>query len=240
MFTILDYAGRCGFRVPQVRFKDLELGTDAGGVTVPFFTREQATRIVVAAKEPYKTIFDVAWNTGMRAGEILALNRDDLNFERKTIRVNKSSDDRTREIRQPKTRNSVATLPMPSALEATLRNYIEHHWQKNLVGLLFPNREGTRPRNRESVVQYGLKPLLRKLGIPDKDVGLHAFRHGLATELAEASVPLTVLQQQLRHADVKTTLRVYAHAIPESQRVAMERVSLSIGTVVPIGTGNRS
>jgi integrase len=240
IFTILDYAGRCGFRVPQVRFKDLELGTDAGGVTVPFFTREQATRIVVAAKEPYKTIFDVAWNTGMRAGEILALNRDDLNFEKKTIRVNKSSDDRTREIRQPKTRNSVATLPMPSALEATLRNYIEHHWQKNLVGLLFPNREGTRPRNRESVVQYGLKPLLRKLGIPDKDVGLHAFRHGLATELAEASVPLTVLQQQLRHADVKTTLRVYAHAIPESQRVAMERVSLSIGTVVPIGTGNRS
>ena len=240
MFTILDYAGRCGFRVPQVRFKDLELGTDAGGVTVPFFTREQATRIVVAAKEPYKTIFDVAWNTGMRAGEILALNRDDLNFERKTIRVNKSSDDRTREIRQPKTRNSVATLPMPSALEATLRNYIDHHWQKNLVGLLFPNHEGTRPRKRESVVQYGLKPLLRKLGIPDKDVGLHAFRHGLATELAEASVPLTVLQQQLRHADVKTTLRVYAHAIPESQRVAMERVSLSIGTVVPIGTGNRS
>ena len=224
MFTILDYAGRCGIRVPQVRFKDLELGTDAGSVTVPFFTRAQATRIVVAAKEPYKTIFDVAWNTGMRAGEILALNRDDLNFEKKTIRVNKSSDDRTREIRQPKTRNSVATLPMPSALEVTLRNYIEHHWQKNLLGLLFPNREGTRRRKRESVVLYGLKPLLRKLGIPDKDAGLHAFRHGLATELAEASVPLTVLQQQLRHADVKTTLRVYAHAIPR-RSVRQWRVS---------------
>jgi integrase len=59
------------------------------------------------------------------------------------------------------------------------------------------------------------------LGMPEKDAGPHAFRHGLATELAEASVPLKVLQQQLRHADVKTTLRVYAHAIPESQRVAM-------------------
>ena len=124
----------------------------------------------------------------------------------------------------------MAMLPMPSAFEATLRNYIAHHWQKNLSGLLFPNREGTRPRKRESVVKYGLKPLLRMLGIPDKDAGLHAFRHGLATELAEASVPLTVLQQQLRHADVKTTLRVYAHAIAESQRVAMEAVALSIGT----------
>jgi integrase len=60
-------------------------------------------------------------------------------------------------------------------------------------------------------------------------VGLHAFR------LAEASVPLTVLQTQMRHADVKTTLRFYAHVIPQSQRDAIERIGLSISTIVPIG-----
>ena len=234
VFTILDYARRCGIRVPAVRFKDLELGSQAGQRTVPFFTREQAGRIISAASEPYKTIFALAWSTGMRAGEILALQRDDLDFDKKTIRVNKSSDDKTREIRQPKTRNSVATLPMPAALEASLRSYLENHWRANFLGLLFPNHEGAKPRKRESVVQYGLKPVLRKLGIPENNTGLHAFRHGLATELAEASVPLTVLQQQLRHADVKTTLRVYAHAIPETQRAAMELIS--IGTEVPIGT----
>jgi integrase len=236
VFTILDYAKKCGIRVPEIRFKDLELGADVGSISAPFFSKEQATRIIESANEPHKTIFAVAWSTGLRAGEILALTRDDIDFERKTIRVNKSSDDRTREIRQPKTRNSVATLPIPSALEATLRNYIEHDWRKNSTGLLFPNSDGKRPRTRKAVVKFGLKPLLRKLGIADKDTGLHAFRHGLATELVEASVPLTVLQRQLRHADVKTTLRVYAHAIPESQRAAMEL--LSIGTVVPIGTVN--
>lgn len=76
-------------------------------------------------------------------------------------------------------------------------------------------------------MEYALEPIPRKLGIPDKDCGPHAFRHGHATELAEASAPLTVLRQQLRHADVKTTLRLYAHAIPESQRVATENASLS-------------
>ncbi len=238
VFTILDYARRCGIRVPSVRFKELEIGSDAGSATVPFFTRQQAAQVVAESKQPYKTIFAVAWNTGLRAGEILALTRGDLDFQRKTIRVNKSADDKTREIRAPKTKKSVAMLPMPSALETSLSDYIQNYWQENSGGLLFPNHEGTRPRKRESVVEYGLKPVLRKLGIPDKNVGLHAFRHGLATELAEASVPLTVLQQQLRHADVKTTLRVYAHAIPESQRVAMERVSLSIGTEVPTGTAN--
>jgi integrase len=64
---------------------------------------------------------------------------------------------------------------------------------------------------------------MRQLGIMPK-AGLHAFRHGLATELAEASVPIPVLQQQMRHADVKTTLKVYAHVIPQTQRDAMERV----------------
>lgn len=234
IFAVFAYAARCGTRVPSVSLKDLELGTDAQDSPVVFFTREQAAEIIGAAREPYATLFAVAWFTGMRAGELLALNRNDLDFDRKTIRVNKSSDDRTREIRQPKTKNSVASVPMPSMLETRLRNYLEQHWRPNTAGLLFPNRRGTQPLKRANVVRFGLRPLLKKFGIPTRRAGLHAFRHGLATELANASVPIPVLQQQMRHADVKTTLRVYAHVIPASQREAMENVA--IGTAVPIGT----
>jgi len=192
--------------------------------TVPFFTKGQVVQIIGAAREPFKTLFATAWFTGLRAGEILALTLDDLDFTHKTIRVNKSMDDATREIRQPKTPKSVALLPMPSALEQQLRDYIHQTWKPNPTQILFPNRRGTRPRSRDNVVRLGLKPVLKTLGIPRNDVGLHAFRHGLATELAEASVPLTVLQNQLRHADVKTTLRVYSHVIPQTQRDAMEQL----------------
>jgi hypothetical protein len=91
--------------------------------------------------------------------------------------------------------------------------------------------------SRNNVVRSGLKPILRKLKIADKGVSLHAFRHGLATELTETE-PITVLQTQMRHADVRTTLKVYAHGIPQSQRDSMERIAKpSIGTNVPIGTG---
>lgn len=103
-----------------------------------------------------------------------------------------------------------------------------------MPGLLFPNRRGTRPRLRDNVVKYGLKPVLRKLGIPAHGVGLHAFRHGLATELANAGTPVPTLQQQMRHADVRTTLEIYAHELPGSQRQAVEGAAIS--TVVPIGT----
>jgi integrase len=63
--------------------------------------------------------------------------------------------------------------------------------------------------------------------MPTHNVGLHAFRHGLATELAENSAPITALQSQMRHADVKTTLRIYSHVIPQTQRDMMENVSVS-------------
>ena len=210
VFAILDYASKCGIRVTEVSFADLQLGEAATQMERPFFTLDQTGRIIDASPEPYKTMFAVAWSTGLRAGELLALTVADLDCQRKTVRVSKSSDDNTRNIRQPKTKNSSAMLPIPSALEAMLRQYLEHHWKPNPSGLLFPNKKGTHPRWRDNVVKYGLKPVLKKLGIPEKEAGLHAFRHGLATELAEQAVPLTVLQQQMRHADIKTTLRIYA------------------------------
>jgi integrase len=196
---------------------------------------------------------------GARAGELLALTVSDLDFRRRTIRVNKSADDNTREIREPKTRKSVALLPMPSGLETILREYLSHHWKDNPKQLLFPApRKRGFARSRDNVVKCGLKPILRKLGMSVKGVGLHAFRHGLATELAE-SEPITVLQAQMRHADVRTTLKVYAHVIPQSQRDSMERLAnrsignladesartrintcenTPIGTNVPFGTGS--
>lgn len=209
-------------KVQKVGFTDLQLGSTTREMPVAFFTRTQATDIISAAKEPFKTLFSIAWCTGMRTGELLALTVHDLDFANKTIRVNKSSDDRTREIRQHKTKASVTLLPMPSALETVLRDFMLH-WTPNAVGILFATRDGSHPRSRANVVRIGLKPVLRKLDI-SANAGLHAFRHGLATELAEASVPIPVLQQQLRHADVKTTLKVYAHVIPQTQRDAMENI----------------
>jgi hypothetical protein len=138
----------------------------------------------------------------------------------------------------PSWKKSVALLPMPSDLEAMLRDYLKNYWKENPNQLLFPapGKDGF-ARSRNDVVRSGLKPILRELGISAENVGLHAFRHGLVTELAE-SEPITVLQTQMRHADVRTTLKVYAHVIPQSQRDSMERIARrSIGTNVPIGTG---
>jgi len=225
--SIVNYAARCGAPVNKVSLKDLELGTHER-VEVPFFTKTQAMQIIEAANEPFKTLFALAFNSGLRAGEILALTVDDLNFVDKTLRVNKSADDNTRAIRQPKTKGSVALLPMSSTLAALLQNYLMKYWKSNPAGILFPAKGGTRPRSRLNVVRVGLHPVLRALGIPTANAGLHAFRHGLATAMVEASAPISVLQSQMRHADVATTLRIYTHAIQQSQRDVMEEIGQSV------------
>ena len=225
VFTIVEYAGKCGMRVAKVSFADLQLGSIASEKPVAFFTREQAKRIIEEAREPFKTLFNLAWLTGLRAGEILALTLDDLNFDRKTIRVNKASDDLTREIRQPKTKGSVAHST--NAVRAGRR--VAELYSKVLEAK--PKRPSIRVIARRWKAAYTkersgerAQASSEKARHPEREHGLHAFRHGLATELVDNSVPLTVLQNQLRHADVRTTLKIYAHLIPQSQRDAMEKI----------------
>jgi integrase len=86
-------------------------------------------------------------------------------------------------------------------------------------------------------VRFGLKPLLRKFGLPTQDVGLHAFRHGLGTALSNNRVSPTTVQQILRHADIKTTFRYYVHSDTDAQRTALATVA--IGTNAPISTAVR-
>lgn len=81
-------------------------------------------------------------------------------------------------------------------------------------------------------MKFGLKPVLRKLGLPTKDVGLHAFRHGLGTALSENGASPKTVQAILRHTDIQTTFRYYVHSDVEAQRNALA----AIGTNVPIGT----
>jgi integrase len=128
----------------------------------PYFTSEQVNQIVRAAREPYKTMFALASLMGARAGELTALTAGDLDFERKAIRVNKSADDRTRVVRQPKTKKSVAMPPMRSSLEALLWNYLKHYWKENPDKLLFPapRKEGF-AYSRNNAVRSGLKPILQ-------------------------------------------------------------------------------
>jgi integrase len=121
---------------------------------------------------------------------------------------------------------STSVVAITPETAAMLAAYLKNHWRENPDNLLFPNRNN-RPLKRANVVKFGLKPLLRKLGLPTKDVGLHAFRHGLGTALSDAKASPKTVQQILRHTDIKTTFRYYVHSDVDAQRAALAGVAIS-------------
>ena len=106
----------------------------------------------------------------------------DIDFDRLMICPRRQADDRTRVLRELKTKKSRTAVPITHETATVLRNYLRLRWRANPQGLLFPNRIG-RPGKRANIVKFGLHPILKQLGLPTHRAGLHAFRHVLGTAL---------------------------------------------------------
>jgi hypothetical protein len=84
---------------------------------------------------------------------------------------------------------------------------------------------------RKVAVVDGLWPVLDLLAIPR--CGLHAFRHTHTSLLLDTGATPKVVQRQLRHADPRVTLGIYAHALGDAHREAVERVASAVFQSVP-------
>jgi integrase len=186
-----------------------------------FFTAEQVKQIINASEEPYSTLWAVLSLTGCRAGEVFALRRTDLDFEKRVIRIRRTLDAATRQTHAPKSRSSSADLPMPDALAKRLRSFLAQHWRENEADLLFCNTVG-KPMVRNKVA-LKLQATLKDLGI--ERAALHAFRHMASSELIENGVAPSVVQRQMRHSDARITLQKYAHVIGDAQRRAVDTLA---------------
>lgn len=88
--------------------------------------------------------------------------------------------------------------------------------------LVFATRNRT-PLNPKNLLRRVLRPACEVLKLPA--ITWHSFRHTHATLLGEVGESLRTAQAILGHSDLETTLNVYTHAIPESQRRAVDKVA---------------
>lgn len=117
----------------------------------------------------------------------------------------------------------MAPVPMSAGLAKALKKHFKSkHYRENPLGVIFTNRNA-RPYSDNKLRVYKLHPLTTKLGI--KHCGFHAFRHGVASELIDSGAPITVVRDQLRHSDVRTTLELYGHVVGDAQREAVENLT---------------
>jgi integrase len=225
--SLLTTARKWGYITDSVKMADLVL-PDAGVKTeARFFTSDQVRDIIALAQEPFKTMFCILALTGIRAGELLGLKDEDLDFDRRLIFIRRSMNRGL--VQSVKSKASRKPLPMPEALEKTLKRFLENR-QGNHDGWLFLNNR-KRPFSGDKVVMLKLWPILDQLKIPR--CGLHAFRHFHSTMLLELGAAPQVAQARMRHSDPRITLEVYSHVVPESQRKAVEKVAEILDPIGP-------
>jgi integrase len=207
-----------GYCTQSVMTGELALPSDELRKPARFFNEEEAQKIITVAPEPYRTMFAIAAMAGLRVGEVLGLQKGDIDFNRRIIHVERSA--WHGQIQTVKSKASREPVAMSEALSVLLDEYLST-WKANPEGFLFLNRRG-RPFNATKVVQLGLWPVLDRLKI--KRAGMHAFRHCHASLLMEVGANPKVAQQQMRHSDARITLDTYSHVIGDAQRVAVDKV----------------
>lgn len=196
--------------------------------SIEIFSMEELEKIEEAAKIVYKTgepryrhanLFVLLANTGLRAGEALALTWENVDMEKRLIHVRQSASTvKDREdgaekknkviITTVKTKTGNRTVPCNEkameALQWMKRYQEEHNIHSNYVDC---NNKGE--TLRQQTLPKILKAILEAVGIPYKNV--HSFRHTFATNLIEAGVDVKVVSQLLGHSSVKITYDTYVH-----------------------------
>jgi len=185
-----------------------------------FLTPSQVKSLLAKLTEPCRTVVSTAVLTGMRIGEILALRWNRIDFLRGNIEVSETYSDG--QFGSPKTRSSRQVTPMSSALCKVLESHRITCSHKEPADLVFCTSKGT-PLSPKNLYNRALAPAGDSLSLPR--VSWHSFRHANATLMGEVGESIKTAQSILGHSNLETTLNTYMHAIPDSQRRAVERVA---------------
>lgn len=231
MHTALDAAVKWGLLVRNV--------SDAADPPSPvaqeprIMNEREAAEFLRALKDsPYSAIFCLFLMSGIRRSEALAIRWSDVDFGRNTISISRSLHHlKTGEFvyRPTKTRAGKRLVSLPAPAVAILSDHrVKVAAMRREIGttplkdddLAFSRIDGS-PLMPDTVTHAWIK-LVRRLGL--KGVRLHDARHTYASLLLRLGISPKVVQEQLGHAQVQTTLNIYSHVLPGLKEGAAEKL----------------
>ncbi|MCQ2693234.1 site-specific integrase [Helicobacter pylori] len=174
----------------------------------PFSLEEVKTLIENAPSLRLKAFLTVAFLTGMRTGEQLALTWEDIDFNEKKIVINKSLNE-LGTITTPKNKPSVREVDLLEPVEKILKELqASEPENKKFVFISMPKRT--------TMFQRAFRSLLKALDLKDRK--LYTTRHTFASlMLSQGEEPMWV-SKTLGHKDLNTTYKTYSHYIPKQEK----------------------
>lgn len=215
--------------------EDFEDGEDEGKVET--FDGADIKKITYEIKnKKLRILARFALGTGLRVGELLALEKTDVAENvsvTKTLKLMKIFDSEAEfhyelKPKKPKTKKARRKVPIPAKLKNDLAELSKIRAEEKLKlgeayqenNLLFPSETGTYIDSRNLLRSW--ERSLKQIGVPYKK--FHALRHTFATQLLKRGEDLLVVSRLLGHSTIKTT-EIYAHVVPEVKVAATEKLN---------------
>ena len=185
-----------------------------------FWTKEEYltfSRAMMNKEESYHA-FEILYWCGIRLGELLALTAEDFDFEKKTLRINKSYQRIKGKdvITTPKTRKSNRVLTLPDFLAEEMQDYISR-----LPYLKVDDRIFTITK---SGLHHEIDRGCRETGV--KRIRIHDLRHSHVSMLIEMGFSAVDIANRVGHESVKVTYR-YAHMFPNKDLMIAKKLNIS-------------
>jgi integrase len=162
--------------------------------TIHYLTQEELKALLNAlTSKRDQALFRLAYTYGLRASEVGLLRREDIDFERLKIRIQR-------------VKGSISSeYPLKPEVAKALKKYLRT--RKDNSPTLFPSRQGD-PISRRTL-DYLIKRYGEKAGIPKAKRHFHTLKHSIAVHLLEACMDIMFVKDWLGHKHIKNTM-VYA------------------------------
>ncbi len=207
---------------------------------------EQKLFLHYAAQSLYYRVYVVALGTGMRCGELRALEWSDIDFKNRIIHVTgtlkfHSGEGYVKDT--PKTAASDRKIPMLEEVykilkeqrrkQQEMRLQVAEFWQprpglENLVFTSEYGRKGYGIPIGEGSLNNDLKRIVQRInedGYEFTAITPHSLRHTFATRGLENGIPPKVMQDLLGHTSITMTLDIYSHVLPDTKEIEMQKIA---------------
>ena len=175
----------------------------------------------------YKVAIILTIFTGVRLGELMGLEWEDIDFKTGIVSINRSSQylaDKGVFTKTPKTESSIREVAIPDFVVSLLEEYkLWYNEQKSFFGelwtdsnRLFVQADG-KPMHPSTISKWFVK-YVGQIGLPV--INFHGLRHTNASLLVAQNIDIAVISARLGHAQISTTLDFYVHPLLSHNRKA--------------------
>ena len=195
-------------------------------------TAEEAQQLLATAKgHRLEALLTLALTTGMRRGELLALQWKDIDWKDGSLQIRRSVSRYAGQgfkVSEPKTKQSRRKIVLPAFVLEALKEHRTRQLEECLQagpawenhGLVFANNYGNFLNPSHLGIDF--HKLLNKAKLPL--VRFHDLRHTAASLLLKMKVSPKMVQEILGHSHIEMTLGIYSHVLPGIHEEAMEKM----------------